>query len=150
MGTVPTRPGRRTGQAVVEFALVLPVFLLLVFGTIEFGRAYLTLHLLTNASREGARVGSLPGNLEAAVDTAVSDFLTAAGLAGSHTTTTTVYPEGVAMVSGNERAGGLTDAVQGDRIHITVAYNFVVLSGTIIPGFSGTVPLQAVCVYRHE
>ena len=150
MRTVPTRAGRRTGQAVVEFALVLPVFLLLVFGTIEFGRAYLTLHLLTNASREGARVGSLPGNLEAAVTTAVTDFLTAAGLTGAQPPTTMVFPEGVAMTTGNERAGGLTDAVQGDRIQVTVAYSFVVLSGTIIPGFSGTVPLQAVCVYRHE
>ncbi|MFY9115137.1 MAG: TadE family protein [Dethiobacteria bacterium] len=47
------------GQALVEMALVLPVFLLLLWGVIEFGRfghAYLT---VTHAAREGARFGAV-------------------------------------------------------------------------------------------
>ena len=43
------------GAAAVEFALILPVLLLLVLGLIEFGRVYNVQISLTNAAREGAR-----------------------------------------------------------------------------------------------
>lgn len=42
----------------VEFAIVLPLLLLLLFGTIEFSRALYTAHHLTNAVRDGARFGA--------------------------------------------------------------------------------------------
>ena len=45
------------GTAAVEFALVLPVFLVVVFSTLEFGMALYNKNILTNASREGARSG---------------------------------------------------------------------------------------------
>ncbi|HEY8838486.1 MAG TPA: TadE family protein [Dehalococcoidia bacterium] len=56
------QPLRRTvaesnGQAIIEFALLLPLFLLLLFGIIDFGRAYSASVTLTNAAREGARYG---------------------------------------------------------------------------------------------
>ena len=44
-----------SGQAVVEFALVAPVFLLLLFGMIEFARALNAYLVLSNVAREGAR-----------------------------------------------------------------------------------------------
>ncbi len=40
----------------MEFAVVAPVFLLLVFGMIEYGRMVMVQQVITNASREGARV----------------------------------------------------------------------------------------------
>lgn len=43
------------GAMVVEFGLVVPILLLLVFGIIDFGRAYYTLNNLTSAVREGVR-----------------------------------------------------------------------------------------------
>jgi Flp pilus assembly protein TadG len=42
------------GQAVLEFALVLPMLLLLIVGALEFGRVYFVKIVLTNAAREGA------------------------------------------------------------------------------------------------
>jgi len=42
----------------VEFAIILPILLLLVFGIIDFGHAWYMDHLLSNASREGARYGT--------------------------------------------------------------------------------------------
>lgn len=45
------------GQALVEMVLVLPILLLLVFGTIEFGRVFNSYLEVTNAAREGARAG---------------------------------------------------------------------------------------------
>ena len=45
------------GATAMEFALVLPLFIALVFGIIEFGHAWYIFHAATNASREGARLG---------------------------------------------------------------------------------------------
>lgn len=45
------------GGALVEFAIVLPLFFLLLFGMIEFGIFLFDKHIITNASREGARAG---------------------------------------------------------------------------------------------
>ncbi|NUQ56510.1 MAG: pilus assembly protein, partial [Dehalococcoidia bacterium] len=49
---------RRTdaGQALVEFALVLPVMLMMLFALVDFGRGFYTWLVVTNAAREGARV----------------------------------------------------------------------------------------------
>ncbi len=133
------------GQALVEFALVLPVFVLLVFGALEFGRAYYDMHLLTSAAREGARTGSLPDKLESDVQSTVDDFLTRVGLNGTWTTSVTVEDE-----SGTQRPGGLADAIEGDLVFVTVSYDFRVLVGSLLPGFSGTVALRGRCAFRHE
>ena len=50
---------RDRGAAAVEFALLLPVLLLLVFGIIDFGRALNAQITLTQAAREGARIAAL-------------------------------------------------------------------------------------------
>ncbi|MCG0274878.1 MAG: pilus assembly protein [Thermosediminibacteraceae bacterium] len=47
------------GQAVVEFALVLPLLVLILFGVLEFGRIFHTYIVITNAAREGARLGAV-------------------------------------------------------------------------------------------
>lgn len=46
----------RRGQALVEMALVLPILIILFMGVIEFGRIFHSYLIITNASREGARV----------------------------------------------------------------------------------------------
>jgi hypothetical protein len=46
------------GSVAVEFAIILPVLLLLVFGIIDFGHAYYMRHIMSDASREGARYGT--------------------------------------------------------------------------------------------
>jgi Flp pilus assembly protein TadG len=50
-----------TGAAAVEFALVLPILLLVLFGIIDFGRAYNMQLALTQGAREGVRVVALGG-----------------------------------------------------------------------------------------
>ena len=52
---------RARGQTMVEFALALPVFLLLVFGVIEFGRLLMTYSAVFSAAREAARYGAAVG-----------------------------------------------------------------------------------------
>jgi Flp pilus assembly protein TadG len=48
-----------TGAVVVEFALLLPVLLLIVVGTIEFGRVYSEFQVFNGAAREGARCAAV-------------------------------------------------------------------------------------------
>jgi len=50
------RAARATGQGLVEFALVIPIFLLLFVALFDFGSAVFTYNSLTNAAREGARL----------------------------------------------------------------------------------------------
>jgi Flp pilus assembly pilin Flp len=47
------------GAAVVEFALVMPILALIIFGIIDFGRAFYTLNNIISAVREGARYGAI-------------------------------------------------------------------------------------------
>jgi Flp pilus assembly protein TadG len=52
--------GRRAaGQSLVEFAIVLPIFLLLLFGLIDIGRFVYSVNALSEAAREGTRFGSV-------------------------------------------------------------------------------------------
>ncbi len=51
---------RHTGAAVVEFAVVAPLLVMLTFGMIEISRIVMVKQLLINASREGARLAVLP------------------------------------------------------------------------------------------
>jgi Flp pilus assembly protein TadG len=73
--------GRQTSQALIEFALVSPVLLLLVFGMIDIGRAIFYYDTINHAAREGARAmvrasTALPTN--AVVLTVVSQQLVGA------------------------------------------------------------------------
>jgi hypothetical protein len=57
------RRGRQSrGQAIAEFALIAPIFLLLLFGIIEFGRYVYLAQILNNAAREGARYAIVHGS----------------------------------------------------------------------------------------
>lgn len=79
------RFGSNRGQAIIEFAFILPIMLILVVGIIEFGVIYYDQAMLTNASREGARVaveyrgkdggGACIQVSQSEIDTAVNDYL---------------------------------------------------------------------------
>ncbi len=49
---------RQQGASALELALILPVFLLIVFGILDFGHAWYMKQMISNASREGARYGT--------------------------------------------------------------------------------------------
>jgi hypothetical protein len=58
----------RAGQSLVEFALVLPVFLLMLFGVIDAGRLVYLNSTLSQAAREGARLGSVEASYRGSTD----------------------------------------------------------------------------------
>lgn len=79
---------RNRGQAIVELALILPIFLLLVLGSMEFGLVFHQYQIVTSASREGARAATL-GGTDAEVRAAVN---AAASTINSGALTTTISP----------------------------------------------------------
>jgi Flp pilus assembly protein TadG len=62
------RSRRQRGQGLVEIALVLPVFLLIVLGTIDFGRAIYIYSVMSNGAREGARYAIVHGSKAQSID----------------------------------------------------------------------------------
>lgn len=66
------RPRSERGAAAVEFALILPVLVLLVVGILEFSRAYNAQLSITNAAREGARVMAVHDDVALARSSAIA------------------------------------------------------------------------------
>jgi Flp pilus assembly protein TadG len=117
------RSSRRAGQrgaAAVEFALVLPFLMLIVLGTIDWGYFFFVEQIVTNAAREGARVGSLTPNDPAAPDpaadaTAVAEaegtaetYLTNAGLSAANATIAAVNDGNAVVVTVSYTTGSIT------------------------------------------
>lgn len=99
--------GGQRGAVAVEFALILPVLLLIVVGTIEFGRVYSQWQVYNGAAREGARCASVMassfgqceslGDVQARIDDASDPYadppdatIATAGVAGAGCTNATV------------------------------------------------------------
>lgn len=85
----PQRDDRRVpGQGIVEFALASTMFLTIVLGTIDFGRAIFIAAELHNAVREGTAVGRLKPTDTAAIKAAVTGHGVGSGLSASNVTVT--------------------------------------------------------------
>ena len=63
------------GAALLETAITLPLVLLVTVSIFEFGRAYQTWQVMTNAAREGARVSIIAGNTDTQVNDAVRTYM---------------------------------------------------------------------------
>jgi Flp pilus assembly protein TadG len=80
MTRIATRRRGQRGAALVEAAITIPMILLISVGIFEFGRAYQTWQVLTNAAREGARMAVIDGPTDGEVRTRVNDYLAGGGL----------------------------------------------------------------------
>jgi Flp pilus assembly protein TadG len=69
-----------SGTAILETAFTLPLLLLVAVGIFEFGRAYQTWQVLTNAAREGARIAVLPNPASGAVEARVRAYMSSGQL----------------------------------------------------------------------
>lgn len=74
---------RERGAALVEFAIVLPLFLLLIGGMVDFGRAFYTEVMLTNAAREGARAAMYGNSPTTRATTALSGGVSTPDVSGT-------------------------------------------------------------------
>lgn len=130
--SVRNRRKDETGQSLVEFALVVPMLLILVVGIAEFGRAWMTRNILTGAAREAVRVAVVPEGSIAAATTRANQVLASAGI-----TTASVVLNDTGIAFGTVTA--------------TVSYNFPVVVAGFIPGLSSsTIPLSSTTTMRRE
>jgi Flp pilus assembly protein TadG len=128
----------RQGAAVVEFAIIAPLFFMMVFGMIEFGRAIMVQQVLTNASREGARVAVLDSQTPTAtqVKSLVATYLQNAGITGATVTINPAEP---------------TSASYGQPVTVNVQIPFSNVSWLPAPWFlTGSTKLKASTVMRRE
>jgi Flp pilus assembly protein TadG len=100
----------RNGATVVEFAVAISIFIVLVFGIVEVGRGFMVTHLLSNAARNGCRTGILASSSNTDVNSAVSNTLSLEGINGA---TTTVKVNGV--------VADVSTAQSGDQITVVVS-----------------------------
>lgn len=134
---------RQDGQGLVEFAIILPVLLILIFGIMEFSLLLYNQHVITNASREGARYGIVAraprrslAEIQAVVDNYCGDHLITFG---EGTPTTVIQPD---PTSG---------AVFGDdlTVRVTFSYDFLVLP-SFIGDLAGVLDLRAHTTMKYE
>jgi len=86
----------RMGAAMIEFALVAPLMILFTLGIIEMGRMTMVKQVLTNISREGARMASLPEATSANVQSQVQQLLVGSNINGA---TITLNPNSISTAS---------------------------------------------------
>jgi len=89
-GEVRSRLASERGQALLETALTLPLVLLVAVSIFEFGRAYQTSQVLTNAAREGARIAVLPNANPADVQARVVAYMRGGQLGNADRATVSV------------------------------------------------------------
>lgn len=131
------------GAELVEFALVMPLLLLMVAGLIDVGFMFSQYTVVTNAAREGARVAAVPGWVEDDVTARVNEYVAAAGLPAD-AVVTQVTP--VAVTAG-------TRTVNAVRVAVSYPYNFLIL-GPLVEALGQTpvsaLTLRAAATMRTE
>lgn len=134
------------GAQLVEFALTLPLLLLVLGGVAEFGLLFHAAEITTNAAREAARVVVLPGaavNSTTVAQARVAEYLSTAGLTGPSSTTLT--PEAFPL------GGGFM--AQGVRVTVTYTYTCLLLGpivGLVNGTFADTITLQSTALMRTQ
>src|SRR5262245_7320181 len=76
----------RRAATLVEFAIIAPVFFLIVLGIIELGRILMVQHLMTNAARQACRVGVLSGTSNSTITSTALSVLSSQGVSSSSAT----------------------------------------------------------------
>lgn len=115
------------GAAAVEFALILPVLLIMVLGMLEFSRAYNTQISLSNAAREGARVMAIHDDSDQAIEAAIAAAPSVSPAIGAGDVT--ISP---------------ASCSPGDQIEFQIDYDLSLMTGF----FGVTLPISGVGVMQ--
>jgi Flp pilus assembly protein TadG len=134
------------GAALLETAITIPLVLLVTVSIFEFGRAYQTWQILTNAAREGARIAVLAGSTDVMVTKAVTDYMAAGHLQPDELKGATVDIERTVPFGSNTAS----------RITINYPFSFRVLNPVIrlvsrdSTTGTGTTMMTSTALMRNE
>ena len=121
------------GQALVEMAFVMPIILLIIMGMVEFGRIFNSYLILTNASREGARIAVVGGT-----DTDINNSVTAS--------TNTLRQEDMMI----DISPAKESRTRGAQVTVTVHYNIEMICPIISGIVPNPFPINSSTVMRME
>ncbi len=134
--------GGNRGQALVEFAIIIPILLAVLLGIVEFARAWQIQQVVTNAAREGARMAVISTATDADVSAAITTYCQSANL-------------DMAQVTMSYTPNASTSS--GDPDTVTVSYNYTYrLFGPVMDllggggATPGSVTLSSTSIMRNE
>jgi Flp pilus assembly protein TadG len=127
------------GQDIVEYVLVLPLLLMLVFGIVDFGIAVFDYNTVANAAREGARAAISPPSDACDLSCQDAKALTAA-------------QQLTAGLDADELTFSAPDRSVAGAVTMEVSYNVRLITVPVISalGFTDTIPLRAVSTMQTE
>lgn len=133
-GGSANRPHFPPGVALVEFAFVLPILLVLAMGMLDFGRAFHTKSLLDQAAREGARVAVITSPDPDIVIDRVNAVLASGGI--TPTSVTVVGPDAAHLVT----------------VTVSATFTFITPGVFALVGgnYGNTIPMSGQTVMRFE
>lgn len=135
------------GAALLEAAITIPLLLFVSVGIFEFGRAYQTWQVVTNAAREGARLAVLPSANVSTVQQRVRDYMQAGQLSRYATAGVSVNTSATLTVNGT--------AVSASQVTVTYPFTFIVLQPVARlvssqTALGGAVTMSAQALMRNE
>jgi len=144
-----SKSSSQKGASLVEFALILPLLMLILWGIIEFSLLLYNKQVITNASREGARAGIVAQNprvsngaIVGVVNNYCATYLITFGGSGLSVTTNPAAPQ-----------TGTISFGQPLTVTVRYPYQFLVfqnIANTFFGGSFGSITLTAVTVMRYE
>jgi Flp pilus assembly protein TadG len=135
--------GNDRGAAPLEVAITVPVILMICVGIFEFGRAYQTWQVLTNAAREGAKIAVAAGATDAQVESVVRGHMRAGQLPNA-----AIAP---VILDRHVTVGGAA----GTQVTISYPFDFLMLkpAAHLVKPVSTTgapLTMSAVAIMRNE
>jgi Flp pilus assembly protein TadG len=130
------RPQRRadSGQSLVELGILVPVFVVILVGVLDFGRILMVRHIITNAAREGARVASVADQYSSSPLETTRSYLERGGLSLSQATIT---------ITG-------ANAPSGQPTTVTVSYQVTSLALQVVHASSSAITLSTTSSMLRE
>lgn len=142
-----TRMKSERGAALLEAAITIPMLLLICVGIFEFGRAWQTWQVLTNAAREGARIAMLPDPTPGLAEARVREYMAGGQLPLADSAPVAVNRSASITVNGT--------AVPASQVTIDYPFTFIVLQPVarlVSPDSSvgGPLTIRAQALMRNE
>lgn len=131
-------------NALIEFALVLPLLCLILFGIIDFSLMFYDKNILINASREGARYGIIAQNNTYPSSTAIADYV------NSNFTTGLISFSSTSPSANVTATPSATPPATGDTLSVTVEYPYTCLIINRLTSIPSPVILTSTTVMVYE
>lgn len=148
----PAGRGRAAGQSLVEMALVLPLIIVILLGTVDLGRAIFAYNTIAGASREGVRT-AIVNQTVADIASRAAAQATGLGVDPTSTGCPATQPTGVCVQFSTPSGAACPAATYGCVAKVTVQYTFRAITpiigsivGPIVLTNTSVQAIESVCV----